>query len=124
MGKNVYLSFPFRVSNQGGLAKSDAFTPQHIEDNITQIIATRKGERVMLPNYGTDIPKVLFEGEGNEALINIVLYEMCEVIREFEPRVEINPENISYYMEGSTLNLVIQYTIIANGLSNSFAVQI
>ncbi len=59
-----------------------------IKDSIRQILTTRKGERVMLRNFGSNLHKLIFE-PNDELLEELVRIEVEEAIKEWEPRVEI-----------------------------------
>lgn len=47
------ISFPFRVDQRGGAVTTDDHN-ELIGEAIADIIETRRGERVMMPDYGTD----------------------------------------------------------------------
>ncbi len=49
-----------RTSTNGAFAVNYSTITQ-AKDNLTNLILTRKGERLMLPEFGCDIWKVLFE---------------------------------------------------------------
>lgn len=50
-------------------------------------IFTKRGERVMLPNFGTVIPEMVFE-PLDDSTVEILQEEVLRVI-EFDPRVEL-----------------------------------
>lgn len=47
------ISFPFRVDQRGGVVTSDDRSGI-IAEAIADVIETRRGERVMMPDYGID----------------------------------------------------------------------
>lgn len=121
---NQVLHFPFSISNLGKIATVEAYTKDHIENNLLQLITTRKGERIMQPEYGANIDKTVFEEADNEALINMILHELCETISIYEPRIELTTDDITYSVTNNVLTLVLNYTIVSNGSSNSFAIEL
>ncbi len=50
-------------------------------------IFTKRGERPMMPNFGTIIPELVFEPLTNE-LVDLITEEIVRVI-DFDPRVEL-----------------------------------
>jgi phage baseplate assembly protein W len=60
------ISWPFSF-NRAGFVASTYDQRKIWQDRIILVVLTHLGERVMLPNYGTRVPKVIFENE-QEAL--------------------------------------------------------
>jgi phage baseplate assembly protein W len=58
-----------------------------VKMDLLNHIYTKKGERVMMPNFGTQIPEMVFE-PLDEITLGIVEDELREVFY-FDPRVEI-----------------------------------
>lgn len=107
-------SFPFRLSNKGGLALSvaDYQTSQHIEESIEQILNTRKGERPMKPDFGCNIDYSLFS-PNDIAIQNLLRYEICKALTEQEPRITVNEKDITFKSDssGSILSVYLTYTV-------------
>ena len=59
--KNIAIgvSLPF---NGPGVFKSTYTTKDQIKSNLINLLLTDKGERVMNPNFGTNLKRFLFEG--------------------------------------------------------------
>lgn len=58
-----------------------------VKMDLLNHIFTKRGERVMMPNFGTIIPEVTFEPLTPE-LVDILAEEVLRVI-DFDPRVEL-----------------------------------
>ena len=56
-GSSRYLSFPFRMSRDGG---RKAARTDHIREQIAMILFTQAGERVFLPEWGIGAQQLLF----------------------------------------------------------------
>ncbi len=64
-------------------------------------IFTRRGERVMLPNFGTLIPDLVFEPLDDDT-IDIVEGEL-ETVFDYDPRIELISLDIRPDFDGSLL---------------------
>ena len=60
-----------------------------IEGNILQILGTRRGERIMLPLFGSRIMDYIFEPLDHTTCA-LISFEMLRAIREWEPRIILN----------------------------------
>lgn len=58
-----------------------------VKMDLLNHIFTKRGERVMMPNFGTVIPELVFEPLTNE-LVDLMTEEVARVIN-FDPRVEL-----------------------------------
>jgi len=59
-----------------------------IQSNLKMLLITAKGERVMLPNYGTNLKRIIFE--LNVATIETFLQqEIAQAVAMWEPRVTL-----------------------------------
>jgi phage baseplate assembly protein W len=57
--KRYGLNYPFIDGSNGYLSKSTG--SKLIKSSISQLLKTEKGERVMLPDYGVELKKYLFD---------------------------------------------------------------
>ena len=75
----------------GGVVNSTAiqgpyFRPQTglalIRNNLRQLLLTEKGERVMLPNYGLDLKKYLFE-PLDQTTFHLIKQDIADVLNTY-----------------------------------------
>lgn len=78
------LSFPFRVDEQRGSLATVSDRVRIVEQSIVDFIETRKGERVMLPEYGISdyIFAVMDAGFAARLVFDI------ERVMDYEPLLE------------------------------------
>lgn len=55
-----HLSFPFRIAADGRTATPPSL-PDHVRDEVLQLILTSPGERLFLPDFGGGARKLVFE---------------------------------------------------------------
>ncbi|MDR1020448.1 MAG: GPW/gp25 family protein [Synergistaceae bacterium] len=77
-------SFPLRAGEYGFFeAKTDEGL---IQGNILQILGTRRGERVMLPLFGSRVRELIHE-PLDAVTLQLIKVELADAIKAWEPRV-------------------------------------
>jgi phage baseplate assembly protein W len=61
---------------------------QTVRQALLMLLSTRPGERIMRPQYGCDLHRLMFE-PNDETTAGIVIFEVRRAIERWEPRVEI-----------------------------------
>jgi uncharacterized protein len=72
------------------------FTVRNIElvkEDLLRHIYTAKGERVMMPNFGTRIPLLAFE--PNDETTRATIEEDLRAVFEYDPRVQLLELNVT-----------------------------
>jgi phage baseplate assembly protein W len=121
--KAVGVSLPF---NAGGVFKSTYATKDQIKSNLINLLLTYKGERIENPEFGADLPRLIFEQitpETFEKIQNQIINSVTTYIPEIElTDIEINPDtdynilyiNISYIIKlsGTKDNIIIDFSTL------------
>lgn len=81
------LKFPFGKIEDGNFLKKGSGLDL-IKSNLKQLLLTRRGERVMLPNFGTNLYKYLME-PLDQALLSQIRREISQSIYKYAPYVNI-----------------------------------
>jgi len=119
--KNIAIgvSLPF---NGSGVFKSTYSTKDQIKSNLVNLLLTDIGERVMNPNFGTNLKRFLFEGINNEnidTLKNNILNSISIYISEITVSgITIEPDT-----DYNTINLTIDYYLNISQTSDQVTVQ-
>ena len=82
----VGWKFPLQVTPNGKIAQARA--EQRVEESILLILATARGERPMLPDFGCGIHDLVF-AENNATTIALVVHLVREALVKYEPRVDV-----------------------------------
>jgi phage baseplate assembly protein W len=61
---------------------------QTVRQALLLLLSTRPGERIMRPQYGCDLHRLVFE-PNDETTAGIVIFQVRQAIERWEPRVEI-----------------------------------
>jgi phage baseplate assembly protein W len=99
------FAFPFRIDPvSGGVAMLSG--REKIKQNIRVVLSTRRGERPMLRQYGTQIPS-LVHNPNDEVLADMVQTQARECLLQWEPRVLVMGSKVEQF-EGE-LRLRLSY---------------
>lgn len=63
-----------------------------IHESLWILLSTAKGERVMVPDYGCDLWRLVFKGIDN-SLIGQAEYAVSQAILNWEPRITVDALN-------------------------------
>ena len=107
MGMNISgFAFPFRI--EGGVKRQSG--DDKLRSNITHILMTGVGERVMRRGYGGGL-RQLVQDPNNNALWAIVQHQVAKAIGLLEPRVQLQQLSLSQSEDGATLFVSVRYVI-------------
>lgn len=84
-------AFPVGVNNRGGMALASGQTD--IEQSIRIILETAPGERVMRPEFGCGLHRLVF-APNSPTTAGLVDYHVREALGRWEPRIEVERVNI------------------------------
>lgn len=106
------ISFPFRIGVKGGVVTSSTSVSnaQHIIEAMKQILGTRPMERCMEYHFKSDVDSDIFE-PNDASCRTLIAYQVEEALRELEDRIEV--KSVDVVSKGSTINAVINFTILA-----------
>jgi len=79
-------NFPVELDGRGGLAVSGH--DRDIEQAMTIILSTAKGERMMRPDFGSGIHDLIF-APYNATTAGLLAYHVQEALARWEPRIEV-----------------------------------
>lgn len=94
MAKYINIDFPFRDSKNGFYLKLNTEDSRAIKADLLHLILTNKGERLYLPDFGTNLRKYLFDpydGITEEGIKS----EIIEAVKKYIPNLKINDVTFS-----------------------------
>jgi hypothetical protein len=65
-----------------------------LESSLKMLLLTAKGERVMLPEYGTSLRQIIFQ-QNVQGIESLVHQEIVDAITKWEPRVQLISINVT-----------------------------
>jgi phage baseplate assembly protein W len=97
------------LTARGGAAMVDE--ADSVRQAILLLLATRPGERVMRPDYGCDLFKLVF-APGDNTTAGLAMHYVREALARWEPRIDIAELDASVDPERpGRLDIVLQYRL-------------
>ncbi len=90
-----------------------------IQNSIEILFSTGIGERIMQPDYGADMERLLFE-PMNITLLTFMADRIEQAILFFEPRINLNNVRLSPVQEEGLIQIFIDYTIKGTNSRDNF----
>lgn len=92
-GKFINIAFPFKESNRGDFILLNNEDSKAIKSDLMHLILTKKGERLYLPDFGTNLLKYIFE--PNDTLTrNDIKNEITDTVKKYLPNLQINEVSV------------------------------
>ena len=88
----IGLSNSFSFSKVGG-AFSQQFGSKLVKNNILDMFLTKKGERVMMPDFGSNLHRVVFEPLDLTTRMR-TQEDIINLLRKYEPRVVVKKVDV------------------------------
>jgi phage baseplate assembly protein W len=106
-GKN----FAYDISND--LNKGEVFDKDAIRLSITNILTTVRGERIFLPEFGTDLYSLILNENITDSTINLAKKIVVEDIRRWENRVFVSLDDVEVEVneDDNEIDIAVIYTI-------------
>lgn len=104
-----------RVSDVNGIFPVNYTTLSQAKDNLINLILTKKGERLMQPDFGCDIHKVLFEPIVD--IENVVENSIIDAVTNWLPYLNINEIVFDYDendIDNNSIALDIKFSLKSN----------
>jgi phage baseplate assembly protein W len=84
-----------------------------IRQSLLLLISTRPGERVMRPEYGCDLPRLVFS-PNDDTTAGLAIHFVRQAVERWEPRVEVLRVDANRDPEEATrLAIVLDYRVRA-----------
>jgi phage baseplate assembly protein W len=119
--KNIVIgvSLPF---NAPGVFNKTYSTKEQTKSNLINLLLTDKGERIMNPEFGTDLRKSLFDNITDSS-IEILKAKIVNAVNIFIPEIFLEDVIIEPDSDYNTLNVTINYRLIISNTPDQVTVQ-
>ena len=115
----INIKFPFFDSPKGFFLEMTKTNKDAIKSNLMHLLLTNKGERLYMPDFGTNLRRFIFEQNDLETQLDI-RDELQNTIAKFIPNLTIDRlEVIPVKNTNHTVKVVLEYTVTDNTFSES-----
>jgi phage baseplate assembly protein W len=88
-GRYININFPFKSSTEGFFLDLNDNDKQAIKADLMHLILTRKGERLYLPDFGTNLLQFIFE--PNDSITQSeIKSQISDTVKKYIPNLVIN----------------------------------
>jgi len=109
----IGVVFPF---NGNAVFNSSYTTQDQAKSNLINVLLTEPGERVMEPNFGVGLKKLLFENQIKEDELEGRIKDQCAF---YVPEIDITNLIIQIIPDSHTLYIRLTYKFIINDEEDS-----
>jgi phage baseplate assembly protein W len=119
--KNIVIgvSLPF---NAPGVFNKTYSTKDQIKSNLINLLLTDKGERIMNPEFGTDLRKSLFDNMTDSSL-ELLRLKIIDSINIFIPEIILGEVKIEPNFDSNILDVTINYRLAISNIPDQVTVQ-
>ena len=119
----INIDFPFRDSENGYYFKLNSTDKDAIRSDLLHLLLTNKGERLYLPDFGSDLRKYIFEPNDNITHDDI-RNNLNETIKKYIPNLYVN--DITFRNDDIQELIIVEltYTVTEGTFASSDTIQI
>jgi len=106
-----------RTSSSGGAFAVNYTTLNQAKDSLVNLILTRKGERLMQPEFGCDIWRILFEPIINGQIEQRIEASILDAVEMWLPYLNIDEIIFDYDendIDNNTISLDLKFSLKSN----------
>lgn len=110
MGDNWHgLRFPFKTTAQSLFGEPS--DQELVNSSITFILNTSIGEYITLPEFGSQLPRDLFE-QNDFVLQSLIARHVTDALERWEPRISIT--RVNTVVSDHEVRLFIEFVLVSN----------
>jgi phage baseplate assembly protein W len=99
---------PFKLAPSGQVSTTS--DPTVIaNDRMESLTGTFPGERIMLPDYGVDLPSFLFAPDS-DTQAELVILRIQQAVSQWEPSLTVNSVQETVNPDTGTMNVSVQFS--------------
>mgnify|MGYP001414594527 CR=1 FL=1 len=99
----IGVTLPFVRDNKTGWFDQSFTTLEAAKSNLRNLLLTMKGERLMQPNFGTDLMKLVFE-QDDGTLVDRIRETIIDAVEFWLPYLNLNTIEVNDTVETDDMN--------------------
>ena len=121
--KYINIDFPFRDSKKGFYFKLNNTDTDAIRSDLMHLLLTNKGERLYLPDFGSDLRKHIFE-PNDQITHDKIKDSLNESIKKYIPNLIVNEISFDNDEIEELIIVKLRYTVTEGTFSSSDTIEI
>jgi phage baseplate assembly protein W len=111
-----------RISSTGGIAM--VAEQAAVRQSILLLLTTRPGERVMRPDYGCDLQRLVFS--PNDATTHgLAIYYVRQALQRWEPRIDIlGLDATSNKGDPGRMDIILEYRVLKTARRENLTISV
>ena len=119
----INIDFPFRDSKEGFYFNLTKTNETAIRADLLHLLLTNKGERLYMPDFGSDLKKFIFE--PNDSITHIdIKNNINETIKKYIPNLIIDSIEFKNNDIEELIVVEVKYTVTEGAFTSSDVVEI
>ena len=119
----INIDFPFRDSDKGFYFELNKTDKEAIKADLLHLLLTNKGERLYMPDFGSDLKKFIFQPNDN-ITHNEIKDNLNETIKKYLPNLLIDSIDFKKNDIEELIIVELKYTVIDGTFASSDILQI
>lgn len=119
----INIDFPFRDSDKGFYFELNKTDKEAVKADLLHLLLTNKGERLYMPDFGSDLKKFIFQPNDN-ITHNEIKDNLNETIKKYLPNLLIDSIDFKKNDIEELIIVELKYTVIDGTFASSDILQI
>jgi len=119
----INIDFPFRGSDEGHYFKLNDTNNSAIKSDLLHLLLTNKGERLYMPDFGSDLKKYIFEPNDN-ITHDQIKNNLNETINRYIPNLTIDSILFEKHEIEEVIIVKLSYTVTENAFTSSDTIEL
>lgn len=121
--KYINIDFPFRDSEKGFYFKLNSTDKDAVRSDLLHLLLTNKGERLYLPDFGSDLRKFIFE-PNDKITHDQIKDSINESIKQYIPNLIVNEISFENDEIKELIIVKLRYTVTEGTFSSTDTLEI
>ena len=121
LNKDIAVGITLPFGKNGGLFNLSYTTEEQAISNLKNLLLTRKGERVYQPNFGSDMPSLLFE-QMNSSLETQLINSLTFDIGYWLPYIIIESIDVSADFDRNLVKIQLSFSVTEQGANTEITI--
>lgn len=122
-GKYININFPFKDSKKGFYVDLTETSKDAIKADLLHLLLTNKGERLYMPDFGSDLRKYIFQ--PNDTITHTeIKNNLNDTIKRYIPNLQIDSIEFRNNDVEESITVELSYTITEGVFTSQDTVEV